>query len=31
MVELGTHGDLATKAGSVGVGSWWFYGGDYRR
>jgi hypothetical protein len=31
MMELGTHEDLATKAETGGVGSWWFYGGDYRR
>jgi hypothetical protein len=31
IVELTTHGDLATKEGSYGVGGLLcFYGGDYR-
>jgi hypothetical protein len=31
MIELDTHEDLATKVGSGGIGSWWFYGDEYRR
>jgi hypothetical protein len=31
MVEFGMHEDLVTNAGSGSVGSWWFYGGDYRQ